>query len=149
MIWDQITRELALAEAERWRGVPHVDRASNFPTGIDCIHYVAEIMFACGVVERRDLPSYDTMVGIAKESDSMELAFFKAVHVESLDPKIHPPQFGDVVLFKTGFTSAHCAFFAGKHLYHSLANRCVTRSEWPHWKAKAESLIRFYEKGWR
>lgn len=149
MIWDQLTRELALAEAERWRGVPHVDRAANFQTGIDCIHYVAEIMFAAGVVERRELPSYDTTVGIARASRDMERAFFDTVHVEAFDPKVYQPQFGDVVLFKTGFTSAHCAFFADKHLYHSLANRCVTRSEWGHWRAKAESFIRFYEKGWR
>jgi hypothetical protein len=149
-IWNEPTKALALTEAQRWQGVAHIDRLAKFPVGIDCIHYVAEILFAANIIERRELPFYRTTSGIAKVSTELEDRMLAAFHVEVLHVANHEPEFGDVVICATGrMTSAHCGWLAGQHLWHSLAGRCVTRSEWNHWRHKAKLFVRFYDRGWR
>lgn len=149
-IWTENMKSLGLAEAERWLGVPHRNRMADIRIGIDCIHYVSEICVAAGLMDRQQLPEYDVNMGVAKVSTLLENAMIAKLHVEGFDSTNHEPEFGDVVVFDTGgLFSAHCGWYTGKHLYHSLAKRCVTRSEWKHWQHKAKIFVRFYSKGFR
>lgn len=150
MIWTPDKKEFALIEAERWRGTPHRDRMAVIGTGIDCIHYVAEIFIAAGLIERRQLPSYRTTEGIANSANTaLEDRIGEMVHVDRIELDQAAPEFGDVIVFKVGNVSGHCGFFANEYLYHALGGRCVTRSPWQHWRHKAKVALRMTQGGWK
>ncbi len=146
-IWTTERQELALAEAEHWLGVPHCNRMATFPVGVDCIHYVAEILFASGILERRQLPFYNVNVGIATESRELQDQFIALTHVEEL-PASTALEFGDIPILITGNYAAHCGFYANGNFYHALAGRCVTCSRWSHWQHRLASIMRVSQEGW-
>lgn len=150
-VWIKERREAALAEAASWMGTPHRDRMAVRGQGVDCIRFVFEVLIAAPIVSRRELPPYSTMIGYGKESRSLQDSLLAAFHCVEFDyeQSEEEPQFGDIIVFKNGDQSAHCGWFSSGQLYHALARRCVTRSEWKHWAPRAKSIIRIYALGWR
>jgi hypothetical protein len=147
-IWTEKRKALALAEAERWRGVAHQPNMAVFPTGIDCINYMNEIMVAAGIYERRPIPEYKFETEPEPE-DLIETELEKHFHVELLDMS-HEVQFGDVAVFRKGVKlNGHCGFLDGVNCYQSLGGHIVTKSRWQHWRHKAKLLVRFHEIGWK
>ena len=147
-IWTDKRKDLALVEAERWRGVPHQPHMAEFPAGIDCIRYVNEIMVMAGVYERRPLPDYKADAGI-ETPDLIETEMLKHFHVITLDLS-HEVEFGDIAVFPPSVKrTVHCGFLDGVNCYHAVGGHVVTKSRWQHWRHKAKLLIRFQQTGWK
>jgi len=147
LIWTEERKALALATAEHWLGVPYRDRMSRHGVGIDCVHLVQVILIEAGILTPRALGKYDTAEGIGKDSTALADRIREMTYVEDCSPSA--PEFGDVVVMKTGLTSGHCGFYADGLMYHALARRCVTKSPWGHWKNSAQVLLRFTRTGYR
>jgi hypothetical protein len=146
MIWTAERLQKAREEAESWLGVPHVDRRCSRQEGIDCVHYLREILVAAGVVDRRDLPPYPTAEGLWSRSDRLLEALEKALHVVRVGAEEAAD--GDIVVGRTWGASAHVGFLLDGQLYHALAGRCVLKSPWAQWRARAEAVLRLTDLGW-
>jgi len=137
----------ALASCEKWLGVPHVNRVAVHPTGIDCIHFVHEVLIDSGVLPPADLGRYTLTDGTFNPSDYLKRVFLAACYSEERHPG--EAEFGDIVIFKTGKTSAHCGFYTPELVWHSLSGRAVIRSPWNHWKHEADCLVRIVHPGFK
>lgn len=144
---DPRVREKALASCQKWLGTPHVNRVAVPGVGIDCVHLVHEIMKDCDLLPEADLGRYTLMDGMYNPSDYLKRVFLTACIAEELT--IDRPEFGDIVIFKTGKVSAHCGFYTPGFVWHSLSNRAVIKSAWSNWKHEAECLIRLTYPGFK
>lgn len=146
-IWTEERQSLALAAAEGWLGTPYADRMAKRNVGVDCIHLVNEILVAAEVIPARPIGHYDPRVGLGTQSDELRDRIVECLHLEIL-PTANV-EFGDIAIFRTGQRSSHCGFCVPGSIYHSLARRCVTKSPWGHWRAKASCLLRLTQTGWK
>jgi cell wall-associated NlpC family hydrolase len=147
MIWTPERQKAALEECARWHGVRHVNRIAVPGVGIDCIQLVWRIYSAASVVPEGSVAPYSVSEGMVSPSRKLRDVLNDLLHCEEHDPG--SPEFGDVVLFKTGGVSAHCGFLAGEVVWHALARRCVTPSPWLLWRHKADTLLRVTKTGFR
>ena len=146
MIWTPERIAAAQTEAHRWHGTPHRDRMALPGIGIDCINYVYEILIAAQILERAPLGYYNTRVGLHDGNDRLKRAFKECATV--LEQPASDPQFGDIVIFKTGAFSGHCGIvLTGGDIWHSLAGRTVTRSNFAEWIPKIDCLLRIEQEG--
>lgn len=145
MIWTPERQAIARIEAQRWVGTPHRDRIAKLGIGIDCINYVYEILIAAGIVDRQPLGYYNTRVGLHDASDRLKRALTQCLRVEELAPVGR--EFGDIVVFQTGEFSGHCGIIIDGDIWHALANRTVTRSQFNEWASKVACLLRITAEG--
>lgn len=146
-LWTPERKQLALAELARWHGVKHVNRVAVPGVGIDCIHLVFVVYVAAGLLPRRRLGTYNTEHGLFQHSDRLRDGLLATLHAVKVAPTT--PEWGDIAIFKTGRTSAHCGFLTRGQVWHALAHRCVTVSEWHNWEHRADCLIRLTQPGFK
>ncbi len=145
-LWTPERRELALACLRSWHGVPHRDRIAVPGVGIDCIQLVIQVHIAAGLIPPTVVSGYDVQAGMFKQTDRLKNAIKSCADVVEADPD--QPQFGDVVIFKTGTRSGHVGFYTSNELWHALAGRCVTVSRYSLWRREVDSLLRLQAAGY-
>jgi len=145
MIWDETRKALALAECNRWHGTPHRNRMAQVGVGVDCIQFVNEILIASNVIERQPLGAYDVNDGTHNPSQRLAAAIKFALDVESVP--LDQCAFGDLAVFNTGRQSGHVGFCGDGCLWHSLADRCVTKSQLNLWRGSIQFLFRIKSLG--
>ena len=143
-----LDNDAALTEARRWIGTPHANRMAVVGIGIDCIHYVREIMVAGGVCDRFTVPHYSDRLGQGLESNFMERLLMACFFVE-LVPKDEEPQDGDIIIFKVGRQSNHCGMFFAGEVWHAVARSWVKNDPLEHWRDKVQSFLRITALGCR
>lgn len=114
--------------------------------GIDCIHFVHEVLAGTGVVQRIKVPKYDTGIGYIIPSNRLAEQLEAALFCERVTGEY---SFGDIAVLKTGQTSAHCGFIAPPHLWHAVARRDVIRSPLVLWQHRFDRALRLTAEGWR
>ena len=144
MIWTPERQKLALESCDKWHGTPHRNRIAIPGVGVDCIKFVHEILYDSGVVPRVEYQGYDLEAGMWGPSDKLQHCILQCVNGEVVQ---EPYEFGDILLFKTGRRSAHCGFYVPDYIWHSLAHRQVTKSDFPLWRKEIECGIRITSEG--
>lgn len=147
MIWTDERKALARASVAKWLGTPHRPRMATPGVGVDCAALVFEIMIDSGICERMELGAY--MHGSGLFTASYEQ---KQIFVESFFMSEYPPEemeFGDIVIFREGWFSAHCAIVIDSHIVHAMSDRLVTKSNVAEWKKRFAAMLRFEEIGFR
>lgn len=140
-IWTTERQAIARKEAARWIGTPHRDRLAKLGIGIDCINYVNEILIATEIVPRAPIGHYNTIIGLHEPSDRLKRAIKLCVECDDY-PATTAPEFGDIVIFKTGKFSGHCGIIIDGAICHSLANRTVTQSLFAEWQHEIDCFLR-------
>lgn len=143
-----LDNDAALTEARRWRGTKHANRMAVVGIGVDCIHFVREIMVAGGVCDRFTVPHYSDRLGQGMAVNFMERLFIDCFHAVAL-PTGMEPEDGDIVIFKVGRQSNHCGIVLGGELWHAVARSWVKNDPLEHWRDKVQSFLRITAPGCR
>ena len=115
------------AEARSWVGTPFVPHAMVKGAGVDCVHLVAGVYLACGVLQDFKPQSYSLDEGQHRE-DSKVLAWFEA-HREFQPAATTDLQPGDTICFRLARTEHHAGLMLGHgDFIHALPGRKVTVS---------------------
>lgn len=115
-------------EAEQWIGTPFVSHACVRGAGVDCIHLIAAIYLACGVIKSFHPPKYALDSG-SHNADSQLLAWLDAhprfVRLSSQST----PRIGDILCFNLGMSEHHIAALIDERKFiHVLPTRFVILS---------------------
>jgi uncharacterized protein YfaT (DUF1175 family) len=100
-------------------------------------------------VDDRPLGPYDTRTGMWRSSNRMEVEFQRCLDCDLLNSDEHQAAPGDVVIFLTGWASAHCGWFVDGWLYHALSSCGVVKTQWRLWSHRASTLVRIRSVGYR
>lgn len=115
--------------------------------GVDCVQFVYAVLEACQIVPVMSFDGYDTSAGLWKEDSGLERVMLEHFHAEWVESGF---QFGDIFITKTGKQTAHCGFFdSDGHLWHALAGRCVTKSDFVLWRRGIKGMVRIVRPGLR
>lgn len=144
-IWTPDRKKTALATLGKWQSTPHRDRIAIPGVGIDCIQLVLQVLIDCEVIPAIVINGYDTTAGMHSHSDRLQRAFKSCMDLE--DVPAGDPQFGDLAIFKTGNRSGHCGFITEGQIWHALARRSVTFSDYKLWRWEIETLLRIKAVG--
>lgn len=147
-LWTAARRELALAEAESWRGTPHAHRIAARGRGIDCIRYVVRIMVAGGVVEESVLPTYPTAWGMGAQESKLGRAFLQCADATAFPVEEWVPEFGDVCIWKVGRNSNHCGIFLDGRVWHVSTHSPAGPLELKTARRNMQEAIRLNRCGW-
>jgi hypothetical protein len=147
-VWDYRRRTIANNVAESYRGTPHVNRLCLKGEGIDCIHFVLEILTSAGVVPRFRLPFYDERLGAFRARNVLEDLFHIHFYVTSHDP-YSTPEFGDIVISQCGRQANHIGIMLDGWFWHVASGGFCSPEDWNAWKGRAQSLLRFQQIGLR
>lgn len=146
-IWTEERKERAGACCRKWHGTPHADKIAILGVGIDCIHFLTEIIFDTMIAERREFSGYKLDHGLHSVSQRLSRALEASLHVERVTAE--DTTFGDVWIFRTGGRSGHCGFYDGHTVWHALSGHRVTPSQGNHWIREVEFFYRFTGIGWK
>lgn len=141
----QKAREAALL----WQGTPHLDRMAKVGVGIDCIHFVREILIAGEMCGTFTCPYYLPRWGLGRGNNVLERLLLKCFHAEIV-PFGEPILDGDVFIFAVGRQSNHCGIALDGKCWHSQARFVV--SSIPIDKSltdRLQSIVRLKEAGIR
>ena len=105
---DPARRVQMRAEAESWLGTPFRHRANVKGAGADCVHFIAEVMRTCGVVNGYVFPPYSPDWP-KHRTQSLVLGWLAASARFSLLPNGSSPLPGDVGCYKINKCVHHCA----------------------------------------
>lgn len=92
--------------------------------GIDCLHFVREVMVSAGVTETFDFPYYSPRWGIGRGNNVLERLFMRCYDAKFVGFD-EPLQDGDVLIFAVGRQSNHCGIVLDGQCWHSQAARVV------------------------
>lgn len=149
MIWTFEMIAAATAEAESWKGTKHRNRMAKRGVGIDCIHFIFEVLYAADVVPRRRLPAYPISWGIAAQTSTLGELMAEILHVRRIPDERWTPAFGDILVFKVGQTSNHAAIMIGRRPWHSVGKSLVGPTNLKHARTSIQEAIRITTSGWR
>lgn len=111
-------------EAAKWIGTPFVAHGAVCGAGVDCVNLVGQLLIACGHERDFALPTYSMDGG--KHNRTSQLTDYLDTHPRFAKP-FEPVQPGDVLCFKLGRSSHHCAILIhGKTFVHALFGRKVS-----------------------
>lgn len=116
--------------------------------GIDCIHFVREILIAGGASERFDVPYYVTHWGLGRANNIMERLLTTAYHARRLEPD-EPVQDGDVYIFSVGRQSNHCGISLGGQCWHVAYKNVVQPTPPEQIMDRLQSIVRITSQGLR
>lgn len=146
-IWTPERRALALKSVEKWRGTPHRDRMAVVGVGVDCIHFVAAVLWESGIIPQFEFPGYNPAEGLHERSERLAGGLARCLYAAQTDKAA--PQFGDVAVFKTGRVSGHCGFVLGDTIAHALAHQSVVITNYRVWRPAINFLFRVEATGLR
>lgn len=92
--------------------------------GIDCIHFVREVLISAGLSERFECPYYLPRWGLGRGNNVMERLILKCFNAEIV-PFGEPLRNLDILVFAVGRQSNHCGIVLDGQCWHSQALRCV------------------------
>lgn len=148
MIWTEQRIFAAIASARKWGGTPHYNRIAVHGTGIDCVHFVSEVLSAAGVIPIGfPMPFYDERLGMLRNRNVIEDVLLHYLHAEAHPPE--DPQFGDVVVCQCGRQTNHIGIIIEGSMWHVPGRGRCGPSAWVNWKHRTQSLIRITSDGFR
>lgn len=146
-VWTEQRIASARQSLAAWHGTPHHNRIAIRKVGVDCIKLVYKVIFEAGIFPDVDFHGYSVDDGMSGESTKLQETILHCCYGEVV---FGDYEFGDIAIFKTGDRSAHCGFFSGDgYLWHSLARRCVTRSDFSLWRGAVVCAVRLTGEGFR
>lgn len=147
MIWTPERQALAVASLNKWQGTPHKNRIAVVGVGVDCIKLVYEVLVDSNVLPRASFGGYDVDSGMWAESTLLQDTIMNCMFGRWVTSDF---EFGDIFIMKTGKRSAHCGFYtADGYIWHALARRFVTRSDFVLWKREIVGMVRLEQIGFR
>lgn len=147
-VWTPNRIAIARREFDAWEGTPHRNRMAKKRVGVDCIHFVAAIYVAAGILPAFRFPSYDPSRGILAETNAMGEIFQRLTFCHPIEATA-PREFGDVAIFRVGRVSNHVGIIDGDHVWHSLSNCRVHPARYNIWQGEVQELIRIDQDGLR
>jgi len=146
-IFAEPAKDLARAACARWEGTPHADNMAALGVGVSCIHFVAEVLFAARVLPRRVLPRYDPRAGMFGHVSMLQELSGHCLFCR--DATGEPPDFGDILIWRTGGSSGHVGIVVDGRVWHSLAGRRVKSHAYDVCLFHVEQSVRLTNFGWK
>lgn len=146
-LWTQPRQAMALDSAHRWQGTPHRNRVAIPGVGVDCIHFVYEVLIDAGLLERKALGTYDVDDGLYVKSDRLTRGIEFCLHTERITPTAL--EFGDILVFKNGNRSAHVGILLGNDVWHAFYGHGVLNSDLKIWRREIDVALRLTKTGFR
>jgi hypothetical protein len=145
-LWTDERQDRARATCRKWGGTPHVNRLALVGEGIDCIHFVAEVLIDAGIIERKKLPFYDERLGSLRSHNIIEDLLLAHLHAERLPPD--SPAFGDLVVTTVGRQTNHLGIYIDGAMWHVPGKGRVGPEAWADWRPRVQGLVRITEPGY-
>lgn len=121
-IWTDERKDKARAACKFWQGTSHSHWMRIPNVGIDCIHFVVDVMERAGAIEKADIPRYHDNLGHKGADEKLIGEFTMRAPVVIVTV---PYEFGDILVFKTNININHVAILIDGLVWHSLAGRHV------------------------
>lgn len=135
--------------AKLWLGTPHHDRMAKVGAGIDCIHFVREILIAGGMTDPFKCPYYLPRWGIGRGNNVLERLLLKCYDA-AVVPFGKPLKNGDIFIFAVGKQSNHCGIVLDGECWHSQARHVVHPMKiTPDILERLQSVVRIKKPGLR
>jgi len=117
--------------------------------GIDCIHFVREVLISAGMSERFDCPYYLPRWGLGRGNNVMERLLLKCFDAEVV-PFGEPLKDLDIFIFAVGKQSNHCGIVLSGECWHSQARHCVHPIKiTPELMERLQAIVRIKQPGLR
>lgn len=147
-IWTDERKEGARAVCRRFAGTPHRNRMAvpGKNGGVDCIHFVIQVMIGAGVIPKVKLPAYDERMGIWRERNIIEDIILQYAAGDSLPPET-PEEFGDIVICAVGRQTNHVGIIVDGVMWHVRGQGYCGFEPLVVWKDRTQSLIRLTATG--
>ena len=137
-----------LATARHWLGTPHRDRMAMVGVGIDCIHFVRQVMMAGGISESFELPYYLPRWGIGRGNNIMERLLLQCFDGVLVPYHMEPLADGDILIFQVGRQSNHCGIVLDGQCWHSQAAYVVHPDPInPEFLTRLQAVVRLTARG--
>lgn len=147
--WTESEKQLARESCQKWAGTPHRNKIAVPGTGIDCIHFVFEVVSDAGILPRFKLPLYHGNLGVLRESNVMETLCREYSFAERVAAG-EAPAFGDIAIFKCGEQSNHAGIVTdGGDVWHVPGKSAVGPADWKTVAKSLQCLMRFRARGLR
>ncbi len=146
-VWTPERKLAALATCMKYVGTPHRNRmAVPGPAGgVDCIHFVAEVLTGAGIIPDHRLPGYDERLGTMRSHNVIEDILVRHLHAE-----VHTePDWGDIVICKVGRQSNHVGIVIGENMWHVSSRSFVGYEALVNWLPRVQSFVRITQTGLR
>lgn len=111
-------------ELESWVETPFRHRACVKHLGCDCINFIIGVLkhFSFLPDEVKNIvPKYDPDWHLHKEDEILLEGIKKRLNTVDV-LSVDGIKDGDLILYKIGKASAHCAFYLDHHIYHSVTD---------------------------
>jgi len=147
--WTLPQRIAALDAADHWQGTPHRNRIAVHGVGIDCLHFVREILIASNKLPTFRFPFYAPAWGIGRTTNIVADMFALCCYCDRLPPT-SPVVFGDIAIFAVGHQSNHVGIVLDDgFVWHVRANEVVRPEHIDDIRPHLEALIRLTADGFK
>lgn len=139
MIWTEDQKEKARATCLMWQGTPHRHWMRLPGVGVDCVHFVVDVLEKAGVAEQIQIPRYAANVGRKGAEDILLREFAKFI---AFDVVTENYQFGDILFFEPRLGINHVAILIDNMIWHALGTRAVDVNPFDDWKRSVKGAMR-------
>lgn len=146
-VWTEERKQAARAICALYAGTPHRNRMARPGKngGVDCIHFVAEVLSGAGVILPHTLPAYDERLGVLRARNVIEDILLQHLHAE-IAPE---PEFGDIVICTCGRQSNHVGIVIDGQMWHVPGRGWCGPEALGNWAARVQSFVRLTDTGLR
>lgn len=142
MIWTEERKQLAREACAYWQGTPHAHWMRNHGIGIDCIHFVVDVLERAGVANDIEIPRYSNNIGMKGADEKLIKEFSDRFPVEIVK---EPYEFGDILIFDPRISINHIALLIDGMVWHSLAKQAVDVYPFDNYKRAVRGAMRLKE----
>jgi cell wall-associated NlpC family hydrolase len=138
-MWDEEMKQKAREACHYWQGTPHAHWMRQRGIGVDCIHFVVDVLERAGAIGPAEIPRYSPNIGFRGAEQKLIKEFSDRV---PLDLVKQPFQFGDIVIFDPKLSTNHVALFIDGMLWHALAGQAVNVYPFDDFRRTARGAMR-------
>ncbi len=123
MIWTEERKQAAREACRYWQGTPHAHWMRIHGVGVDCIHFVVDVLEKSGAIPGgTEIPKYHDNIGFKGAEEKLIKEFSDRIPVTVVDA---PYEFGDILIFNPKLSINHIALFIDGMIWHSIAQQAV------------------------
>jgi cell wall-associated NlpC family hydrolase len=143
MIWTEEKKQLARDRCRYWDGTPHHHWMAVHGVGIDCIHFVVDVLIYAGVIPQTAIPQYHANLGRSGAEQKLIKEFSERAPVDLVGP---PYQFGDLLVFNPRIGTNHVALLIDNEVWHSQVRIGVLNHPFVDFKKSILKAMRLTEE---
>lgn len=138
-MWTSEQKDRARIACQKWVGTPHI-HATRLPgIGVDCVHFVVDVLEEAGVIPKSDIPNYPRNIALRGAEEKLIAEFSSRVKVEVVREKY---SFGDCLIFDASMGTNHVGILIDGIIWHSLVKGGVINHPFSEYRNSIRGAMR-------